>query len=71
MCRMVATKEKARPLRDEPDGRDATLHTVFGGRVTLPIRLGLVGPHNQSGVAAFRRAAPRSIPRLRLAPVRS
>jgi len=42
MCWAAAAKEKARPLRDEPYGRDATLHTVFCGRVTRPIRPGLL-----------------------------
>jgi hypothetical protein len=58
-----SAKEKARPLRDEPDGRDATLHTVFYGQITLPIRPGLLvnsfggrlrGPF---GVCAWRRFA--------------
>lgn len=70
MCWAAAAKEKARPLRDEPVGRDATLHTVFGGRITRPMRPVLLGLATGQ-VAAFRRAAPGSIRRLRLAPARS
>ena len=39
----MQTKEEARPLRDEPNGRNATLHTVFSGQLTLPKRPDLPG----------------------------
>lgn len=63
-------KRKSPSLRDEPYGRDATLHTVFGGRITRPMRPVLLGPAT-GRVASFQRAAPGSIQRLRLAPVHS
>jgi len=63
-------KEKARPLRDEPNGRNATLRVVVCGRLTQSKRPGLLGSVS-GGTESFRRTAPGSIGRLRLAPVHS